>query len=507
MREINKFIEGKNPPRFAQKNLVSHFIRNKKVLVVGLGILGGGVSTCLWLLKHKAKISITDLKQKKDLEKSLKRLKRYLPQIKLVLGKHNKNDFKNNDIIVVNPGAPVKNNPYLKIASRANKFIENEITLFFRFNKSPVIAVTGSWGKTTTTNWIGHLLREKYNNVVVGGNTPDNPVLSFLDKLKPSIPVILELSSFQLELLKPKYKTPKIAVITNLYRDHLNRHGNMKDYARAKARIFQNQKNTDYLILNYNNKWTKFFLSLKPQSKVYFISKYPLPQNKSGIYSRKSKIYFQENKKKELVLNANKFIKQWGEHNLDNLMSAILVAKLFRLSFSQIKKQIATLPQLKFRQETVFQNKKFLIINDSSATSPDATIAVLKRFKQYKSTNKKSTNKKSSNIILITGGTDKDLEFNKLAEEIKQSILPKNLVILNGSASKRLIKELNKTKYSNKYFVFESLAECFYYSLCQKKEKKKNIILFSPAATSFEKFKNEYDRAKRFNKLVQRSKL
>ncbi len=481
MQEINKFIKG------------------KRVLVVGLGILGGGVSTCLWLLKHKAKISITDLKQKKDLEKSLKRIKRYLPQIKLVLGKHNKNDFKNNDIIVVNPGVSVKNNPYLKIASRANKFIENEITLFFRFNRNPVIAVTGSWGKTTTINWIGHLLRRKYRNTVVGGNTPDNPALSFLDRLKSSIPVILELSSFQLELLKTKYKAPKIAIITNLYRDHLNRHGNMRDYARAKAHIFQNQKDTDYLILNYDNEWTKFFLSLKPQSRVHFVSKYPLPQNKSGIYSKEGKIYFQENKKKKLVLNANKFVKQWGEHNLDNLMSAILAAKLFGLSFSQIKKQITTLPQLKFRQETVFQNKKLLIINDSSATSPDATIAALKRFKQYKSTD--------SNIILITGGTDKDLEFNKLAEEIKQSVLPKNLVILNGSASKKLIEKLNKTKYSNKYFVFESLAECFCYSLCQEKQKRRNIILFSPAATSFEKFKNEYDRAEKFNKLVKRLKL
>ncbi|MCK4805598.1 MAG: UDP-N-acetylmuramoyl-L-alanine--D-glutamate ligase [Candidatus Pacebacteria bacterium] len=484
MQEINKFIKG------------------KKVLVVGLGILGGGVSTCLWLLKHKAKISITDLKQKKDLEKSLKRLKRYLPQIKLVLGKHNKNDFQNNDIIVVNPGVPVKDNPYLKIANQANKFIENEITLFFRFNKNPVIAVTGSWGKTTTTNWISHLLRRKYRNTVVGGNTPDNPALSFLDKLKPSIPVILELSSFQLELLKPKYKTPKIAVITNLYRDHLNRHCNMKDYARAKARIFQNQKDTDYLILNYDNEWTKFFLRLKPVGQVYFVSHNPLPENKNGIYSKKGKIYFQENKKKKIILNANKFIKQWGRHNLDNLMSAILAAKLFGLFFSQIKKQIATLPKLKFRQEIVFQNKKFLIINDSSATSPDATIAALKRFRQYE-----SINKKNSNIILIIGGTDKDLEFNKLAEEIKQSVLPKNLVILNGSASKELIKELNKTNYSNKYFVFESLAECFYYSLCQEKQRRKNIILFSPAATSFEKFKNEYDRAEKFNKLVKRSKL
>jgi UDP-N-acetylmuramoylalanine--D-glutamate ligase len=473
---------------------INKFIQNKKVLVVGLGILGGGISTCLWLLKHKAKLTITDLKQKKGLEKSLKKLKRYSSKIKLVLGKHNKNDFNNNDIIVINQGVPIRNNPYLKIANQANKLIENEMSLFFRFNKNPVIAVTGSWGKTTTTNWVGHLLRGRYNDVVAGGNTPDNPVLSFLDKLKADNPIVLELPSYSLELVKLKCKAPKIAIITNLYKDHLDRHGTIKNYAMAKSRIFQNQKDTDYLILNYDNKWTKFFLSLKPRSKVYFISHNPLPKGKNGIFYKKDKVYFQENQKKKLIFNANNFLKYWGEHNLENLITAILAVKLFGLTFAQIKKQIISLPQIKFRQETIFENKKLLVINDSSATSPDATIAALKRFKQ----------RKNSNLVLITGGTDKDLEYHELAKKIKKTIFPKNLVILNGSASKKLVKALNKIKYSNKYFVFESLDECFYYSLHQRKQKKKNIILFSPAATSFEKFKNEFDRAEQFNKLVKK---
>ena len=221
---------------------IKEFIKNRKVLVVGLGILGGGVSTCLWLLKHKAKLTITDLKSKKDLEKSLKKLKKYSSKIKLTLGKHNENDFKNNDIVVINQGVPIRNNQYLKIASQTNKLIENETSLFFRFNKNPVIAVTGSWGKTTTTNWIGHLLHGKYNDVVAGGNTPDNPVLSFLDKLKIDNPIVLELPSCSLELARLKHKAPKIAIITNLHRNHLNRHGTIKNYALAKSHIFQNQK-------------------------------------------------------------------------------------------------------------------------------------------------------------------------------------------------------------------------------------------------------------------------
>ena len=336
-------------------------------------------------------------------------------------------------------------------------------------------------------------MRGKYNNVIAGGNTPDNPALSFLDKLKIDNPIVLELPSCSLELVKLKYKAPKIAIITNLYRNHLNRHGTIKNYALAKSHIFQNQKDTDYLILNYDNKWTKFFLSLKPVSQVYFTSHNPLPKEKNGVFNKNNKIYFQENKKKKLIFNVRNFSKHWGEHNVDNLMAAILASKLFGLTFSQIKKRINSLPQVKFRQEKVFQSKKLLVINDSSATSPDATISALQRFAHQKDTN----------LILITGGTDKNLKYDELAKKIKKDILPKNLVILNGSASKKLVKELNKIKYSNSYFVFESLKECFYYSLYQRKQKRRIIVLFSPSAASFEKFKNEFDRAEQFNKLIK----
>ena len=471
------------------------FIKDKKILIVGLGSLGGGIATSLWFLKQKANITITDLRDKRDLKQSLNKLKKYFSRIKLSLGGHNKKDFKNHNLIIINPGVKIKNNPYLQIAKKEKNLIENELSLFLRFNQSPLITITGTRGKTTITNWIGYLLKEKYPQTIIGGNIPESPVLSFLNKTKANIPVVLELSSFQLEILKNKYQGPNIAIITNLYRDHLNRHGNMKSYAMAKANIFKNQQKTDYLILNYQDKWTKFFLSLKPKSQIYFISNKPLPLNKNGVFSKNNNIYFQENKKKQLILNAKGFSKQWGEHNLNNLMFSILAAKLFSLSFTQIKKQIPKLPQMTFRQQIVHQlGTKLLIINDSCATTPEATIAALKRFFN-----------KHNNLILITGGTDKDLKYDELAKQIKKTISPNNLIILNGSASKKLIKELIKIKYSNNYSVFESLNECLFYSLYLRKDKK-DIILFSPGATSFEKFLNEFDRGKTFNDLIKKIK-
>jgi len=464
-----------------------------KVLLVGLGILGGGLATALWLLKHKAQLTVTDLKSKKDLEPSLKKLKKYSSKIKFVLGKHRQKDFDENDIIVVNPAIPTTNTKlkvtqYLNKAKKQKKIIENEISLFFRFCRNPIIGITGTRGKTTTTNWIGHLLKVKYPQTFIGGNIPDSPVLSFLDKISKNSPVVLELSCFQLELLKNQ--APHIAIITNLYTDHLNRYRTLKQYAQIKANIFKYQTKNDYLILNDDNSWTKYFLSLKPKAQVYFTSLKKLPKNLNGVYFHKNWIFYQKDGHPEKITNVKIFNQLWGLHNTDNLLRAILVAKILKLSNAQIKKQLASLPQVKMRQEVVFRNENLIIINDSSGTSPEATEQALLRFKDKK-------------LILITGGTDKNLNFINLAKTIKKILPAKNLTLLNGSATKKLIAQLNKTHYSPSYNVFETLNECFSYSLYLTNKKQGNIIVFSPGAASFEKFKNEFDRGEKFNQLVK----
>lgn len=468
---------------------------NQKILVMGLGVLGGGTATCLWLLKHGARLSITDSRPKKDLEKSLKKLKKYSAKVKFILGRHRVSDFMNNDVIVVNPGVKIRRNPYLAAARQAHKIIENEISLFFKTNKNPVIAVTGTRGKTTVSRWIGHFMNAAVPTVV-GGNTADNPVLSFLDKLKKNTVAVLELSSFQLEILPMLAAPPHIAVITNLYVDHLNRHGNMKNYALAKANIFKSQKESDFLILNYDNPWTDFFLSRRPKGHIYFISRHALPLSKNGIFEKNQNIYFQENGKRKLMLPAGKFTKTWGEHNLENLLNVVLAVRLYGLTMAQIKSRIGSLPVVKFRQEMIKQTSCLTVINDSSATSPDATVAALNRF-----------DRPQNNLILLTGGTDKNLDFMHLARKIKSKIQSKNLIILNGSASRKLTQELHKINYSHTYSVFEDLSACLTYASKRLKRGKHNIILFSPAAASFEKFRNEFDRGEKFNKLVKAIRL
>jgi len=462
----------------------------QKVLLVGLGILGGGLTTALWLLKHGADLTITDTKSKKELASSIKKLKKYSRQIKFVLGRHRLSDVLKNDLIILNQAVPVLNNKLVDYAIKHHKPIKKELELFFDNISQPVIGITGTRGKTTTTLWIHHLLKAKFPEIQVGGNNPDYPLFSFINKLKKNIPVVLEIPCFQLEL--PPHKTPHISVITNLYIDHLNRYQTMKRYARIKANMFKYQTDNNYLILNYDNPWTKYFLSLKPKAKVYFTSLKKLAKKYDGVCLHNNWLVFQLRGRQEKIINVKEFNQKWGLHNTDNLLRAVLVSKIFNISNNKIKQQIKTLPQIKMRQEIIFEDKKYLIINDSAGTSPEAAEQVLARFKD-------------SGLILITGGTDKNLDFKNLAQAIKKFLPAQNLILINGSATKKLIIELNKLPYSRSYNVFETIPECFIYALSLTKNKRKHVIVFSPGAASFEKFKNEFDRGNKFNQIVKKS--
>lgn len=442
-------------------------IKGKKVLLVGLGILGGGVATTKWLLEQGANLTITDMKDAEALKTSLEKLDKYKKNIKFVLGEHKEEDFLNNEIIVVNPDVPI-DNKFVKLAKENGKIIENELSLFYKFcNAKDTIGITGTRGKTTTVNWTSHLL-----SAPIVGNSPENPFLGdTISNSKNLDKIVLEIPSFQLELVgeyvDSQYDklSPHIAVITNLYRDHINRHKTMERYALAKANIFKYQNENDYLILNKDNGWTDFFLQQKPRSKVI-------------LFSKKDDFDF---------LDKNDFIAKWGKHNLVNLIVAIRIAKICGVEDSIIKSQIETLPQIKFRQEKVFDNGEIEIYNDTSATSPEATIAAVARFKNHE------------NLILISGGTDKELEFTGFAKEIGSMIKPKNLILLSGSATEKIKNELGWNTYNE----FDTLEGCFDDALL-KSHKKKSVIIFSPASKSFEKFKNEFDRGEKFNELVKK---
>lgn len=465
--------------------------KGKKILIFGLGKLGGGLANALFAIKEGGEVTITDLADEKALAEPLKKLKPYLKEIKLILGRHRKSDFLKNDIIIVNPAIPA-DNKFLQIARKFKKEIVNDCSLFFKFKKGKTIAITGTRGKTTTSFWIFHILKSKYPKVILGGNQPDKALLKILKKTTRNSISVVELSSFQLEFYSPDLPPPEVAVITNLYRDHLNRHKTMKKYADIKARIFANQTSNNYLILNYDNPWTKYFLAKKPKSKIYFVSLRPLPLKLNGAFIHENSLYFQENGRNKKIFSIKNILKNKGKHNYYNYLQASLVSFLFGLKWKEIRQASFSLPEVKFRQEIIYCSKNLTIINDSCATIPEATIALLEKFKKEK-----------EKILLITGGTDKNLIFDQLAKKIKELLHPNQLLLLEGSATEKLIKELKKLKYSD-FLLFSSLKKIVVFIQTIIKKNNQKIILFSPASASFEKFKNEFDRGEKFNQLIKK---
>lgn len=308
--------------------------KNKKVLIFGLGILGGGVATANWLLKQGAKITITDLKNKQQLKESLRKIK---GKYKLSLGGHRKSDIDLNEIIVVNPDVSIKNE-FIRHAYKQKKTVLNEASIFFENFQKPIIAVTGTRGKTTITNWINYFLNTGFKSSPAGNST-DFQFLKVLSRKNRLDAAVIEISSFHLEYFSEVKFAPDIAVITNIYQDHLNRHDTIKNYASAKANIFKSQNKGQALILNYDNEWTKFFLKLRPKAKTYFFSLKQLPKNYNGIYPQNNCAVFRQNGNKIKVLDLSGFEQKYGKHNLQNVLASALAAYSFGISWAKMQKK------------------------------------------------------------------------------------------------------------------------------------------------------------------------
>jgi UDP-N-acetylmuramoylalanine--D-glutamate ligase len=445
--------------------------KNKKVTVMGLGIVGGGVGVVKFLVKAGAKVLITDLKTKKQLESSLKKI-RGLP-VKLVLGKHRPQDFINTDLIIRNPGVP-DNSPYLKIAEKNGVPIDNDVGIFFELCPAPIVGVTGTKGKSTVVTLIHQFLKSKYPDVILAGNIGTSPLES-LGKIKSSSKVVLELSSWQLEGLKNHKLSPQVALITNIYPEHLNRYKNLRAYINAKKIISLFQKRGGHLFLNYDDKIVRKF-SKKANSKVYFFSRKKIPK------------YFKKN---------IEGLKIQGEHNISNVLAAISVANLYKVPFKNIRKVFERFRGLPGREEFIAEIKGVKYFNDTTATMPDAAIFAIKtlseRFPRAK-------------ITLIAGGQDKNLNYNKLAKEIKKNV--NHLILFSGNASAKIKEGIGGLKISRKMFsIFPNINSMKRaVKLASQLAGRGDIILLSPAAASFNLFKNEFDRGEQFNKFVKKLK-
>jgi len=456
-------------------------LRNKKITVMGLGLHGGGLGVTKWLAQQGAKVLVTDLKTRNQLIATIKKLTKY--KIQYILGKHRSLDFENADMIIKNPGVP-KESKYLAIARKKGIPIETDMSLFFRLCPAPIIDITGTKGKSTLTTIIYEIFKHTGKKPVMAGNIRISP-LEQLSKIKKTTPVILELSSWQLEDMAHLKVSPHIAVITNIMADHLNRYKNMAKYIKAKKLIFQYQKPDDYIILNRDNPITKK-LGQEVKSHRFWFSMGYFPEE-NGSFIKNGWLVFRMNGKETKVI-AVKNIKIPGQHNIYHVLAAIVIAMINQIKPQTIRKTFQNFKGVPGRLELIRKYKTRKFYNDTTATTPEAAIAALDSFKQK--------------VILIAGGADKKLNFKKLSKKIKQKV--KYLVLLKGTATDKLIKALGKV-FSSKFIIqCSSMQEAV--MLAWKNSKEGDIILLSSGAASFGIFINEFDRGDKFNLCVKEIK-
>ena len=236
-------------------------IKDKNVLVMGLGLNGGGEATVRFLLKHGANVTITDMKTKEQLASTISSLENDneldCSKIKYVLGCHTIEDFENADVVIKNPGVKYTGNKYLAVA----KQIETDLSIFLHFTKAPIIAITGSKGKSSTVSAIHYGLTQAGFQTFLGGNITVSP-LTFLDKTSEKTPVVLELSSWQLSDLRGrKLLKPYISLITKIVPDHQNWYGNMESYVADKKLIYADQDESCFSIFTSDDQWGEIFAS------------------------------------------------------------------------------------------------------------------------------------------------------------------------------------------------------------------------------------------------------
>ena len=453
---------------------------------MGLGLLGGAESVASWLISEGAKVTITDIKTKKELAKTVSRLKS--KNIVWHLGGHVEEDFKTNDYIVRNPGIP-DDSPFLKIGKKYRIPIYNEAALFFEQTNREIIAVTGTRGKSTTSTIIAELLMKQYPHTFVAGNRGDVPMFSLIKEAKKKVncPIVLELSSWQIEGLASIKKGPHIAVLTNLYPDHLNRYKSLSEYYRAKRLLFAFQKKSDLAVFNADNKPSEAAARGVKAKKLWFTTKDVLPKNATGVFKRGDGLFYNYNGHiKRIVDLEDVYLK--GSHNIENIAAAVTVVRTYGVSVQDIQDRLRTFKGVWGRQEQLSSIKGRKIINDTTASTPEGLIAYIK------------TNPGS---IIIAGGKNKSLSYKKVASLIKKDSV-KAMVFLEGSATELLIKELKKVKETPPLYRASSLKEALNKAFSISSEG--DTIALSPGATSFHEFNNEFERGKVFEELLKKLK-
>jgi UDP-N-acetylmuramoylalanine--D-glutamate ligase len=449
-------------------------LNNKRVLVVGLG--KSGVASALFLKSRGARVTVSDSKPEAELRNEILLLLEH--GIAVETGGHGERTFRGQDLIVVSPGVPL-DAPLLAQARSLGEplIVIGEIELAARFLAGSIVAITGANGKTTTTSLAGEIIAAGNFSTLVGGNI-GTPAINFVDQAGPATWTVLEVSSFQLETIV-EFR-PRIAVILNITPDHLDRHKTFDNYVNAKARIFENQKQDDFTVLNADDPTTAG-LSDRTRAQLFWFSR--KKEVERGAFVRGAHIYFRDGHNERDILPLGEVALKGG-HNLENVLAGVSIGMLVGCQPEQVREAVRNFKAVEHRLEFVARVEGVDYYNDSKATNVDATIKALEAFPAGD----------SPHLHLILGGKDKGSDYSVLKELLRERV---KRVYTIGAAAAKIAAQIQGAAEIDHAETLENAVR-----RASGAAAPGDVVVLAPACASFDQFQSYEHRGRVFKEIV-----
>ncbi len=444
-------------------------LAGKKTLVIGLGKTG--LAAASFLLDQGAKVAATDIMAREQINKTLQPLKDKAALI--ALSDYNERALAGVDLVIPSPGVPPADD-ILVAAQKAGIPIMSELELAFKYLTRPLLAITGTNGKTTTVTLLGEILEKCGRSVFVGGNI-GAPLIGYVAGPQDEDYVVAEVSSFQLQWIETF--RPKVAALLNISGDHLDYHGSFAAYRQSKERIFENQKEGDLAIMNAGEDWAESLASRLVCRKMFFSTQIP---GVTGIFLQGNRLIYEDNEGVREDYPRDMIVIP-GQHNIENVMAAILAARECGCPREGIIAAVRSFHGIAHRIEYAGRKGNVLFYDDSKGTNVGAVQRALETFDRP--------------IILLMGGRDKDSDFSKLAPFIPGRV--KRLITF-GEAGPKIAAALES---SVKTSMARGLREAVV--LACRHSAAGDVILLSPGCASFDEFSNYAERGRVFKDVIK----
>lgn len=445
-------------------NKILEKLKNKSIAILGFG--KEGKSTYNFIRRYsKEQLTILD---KNDILKNNEYLKED-KNLKIITGEKYLDNLEQYDLIIKAPGIALLD---IDLTNIENK-LTSQLELILEINKKNIIGITGTKGKSTTTSLLYNIIKDQNENTFLLGNI-GNPILDYIEKFNEESILVIEMSSHQLEFV---HQSPHIGVILNLYQDHLDHTGTLEKYHNDKMHMFKYQDKLDIGIYDGQNEYLINLINKNNyESKLYNFK----VNEKADIYVENNKIYYND----EMIYDGNQERNLIGSHNLKNIMVTLLITKLLNLDIKKATKIINEFNPLEHRLERVGTYNNITYFNDTIATIPEATI--------------NGINGLGNVDTLIFGGMDRNIDYSKFIEFLKKSNIS-NLIGLPETGHK-ILKELKNT--NKNIFIVDTIDEAV--DIADIKTKPNHICLLSPAASSYNKFKNFEEKGNYYKNVIKK---